>query len=204
VRVQFGEYTYDGDAREVRQSNERLHLTPKAFELLGILIRERPRAVSKQELRDELWPEVVVEEANLKNLVVEIRSALGAAAVRTVHRYGYAFNSSDEAATLAARLVHPGDIYKLRFGDNIIGRDKVCSVILGTPGVSRRHATIHIAPDGITIEDLGSKNGTWKNGKRLESRVELRDGDHIRIGGLSMVFRSTAAADSTVTVDENL
>jgi len=202
VRVRFGEFTFDGAARELRRLNEPVHLTPKAFDLVQILLRERPRAVRKEELRDELWPDVAVEEANLKNLVVEIRGVLGAGAVRTVHRYGYAFAGSAEAPIASARLVEPNAVNPLREGANVIGRDDVCSVIIRAAGVSRKHAAIHVAGDRVTLEDLGSKNGTWRNGIRVVGSQELADGDCIRIGGVTMIFRTTPGTDSTVTIDD--
>lgn len=204
MRVQFGEFIFDSETREVRRSDVRVHLTPKAFALLEMLIGERPRAIRKEELRDRLWPNVVVEEANLKNLVVEIRGVLGPGAVRTVHGYGYAFDSSDELPNIAARLVVEGArIQKLKAGENVIGRDDDCSVMIDVAGVSRHHAKIRISHERVTLEDLGSKNGTWKNDERVNGSVELRDGDRIRIGRVSMTFRSNATAESTVTIEED-
>jgi len=64
-----------------------------------ILVRTRPRALSKADLQDRLWPDTFVVEKNLANLVSEIRQALGESPqgsgfIRTVQRYGYAFNES--------------------------------------------------------------------------------------------------------------
>ena len=203
MRVQFGDYTFDDSTRELSRLDEPVHLTPKAFELLQILIRERPRAVSKDELRDSLWPDVVVEEANLKNLVVEIRGVLGAEVVRTVHRFGYAFAGAAETPVTTARLISEGGIHRLREGANVIGRDDTCAVVIRAAGVSRKHATIHIARGRVTLQDLGSKNGTWRNDVRVIDAQELADGDHIRVGGVKMIFRSTPAADTTVTIDDS-
>jgi len=201
VRVQFGDFTFDGDARELRHRSDCLHLTPKAFDLLGLLVRERPRAVSKDQLREELWPDVTVDEANLKNLVVEIRSVLGGGAIRTVHRYGYAFEAVAEGPRTPNRLVASSGVYPLNDGENVIGRDNSCSVVLQAPGISRRHAVIRLSPSAATLEDLGSKNGTWRNDERVEQPQELRNGDRIRIGGVEMVFRTTAT-ESTATIND--
>ncbi|HEX9162598.1 MAG TPA: FHA domain-containing protein [Thermoanaerobaculia bacterium] len=202
MRIQFGDYIFDNDAREVRRGIERLHLTPKAFDLLDILVRERPRAVTKQELQDRLWPDVIVDDANLKNLVAEIRSVMDAEAVRTVQRYGYALSLSDDAHDVAARLIDGDRIHKLKAGENIIGRDDGCTVVLASSGVSRRHAAIRIAGDRATLEELGSKNGTWHNEERVVGSTELRDGDRIRLGGVRMTFRSKIAAENTMTIDD--
>ena len=70
--------------------------SPKAFELLGTLVMDRPKVLSKEVLQQRLWPETFVAEANLSNLVAEIREALGDRArtplfIRTAHGFGYAF-----------------------------------------------------------------------------------------------------------------
>ena len=199
MRFEFGEFVFDDEARALTRNGETVRLAPKAFDLLAVLIAERPRALRKQELQDRLWPDVVVEEANLKNLVGEIRAALGDEPwIRTVHRYGYAFASPPNATVerAAARIVCADRIHRLREGENLLGRDDDCAVILDFVGVSRHHARITVRDGGATLEDLGSKNGTWRNDERVEKAADLRDGDAIRLGSLTVVFRSSP---STVT-----
>ena len=104
MRIQFGEYTFDSDSREIRRDDGRpVHLTPKAFDLLHSLIAECPRAMSKAELRERLWPDVVVAEANLKNLVAEIRAVLGGDVIRTVQRHGLRGRHGPEGQALPVR-----------------------------------------------------------------------------------------------------
>jgi len=203
VRVQFGEFVFDSDARELRRLDIPLHLTPKAFDLLQLLIGERPRAVRKDELRERLWPDVVVEEANLKNLVAEIRVVLPPGSIRTVQRYGYAFEAADasEPAT-PARLIQGDRIFHLKSGENVIGRDDDCAVILDFTGVSRHHARIRVSADRTVLEDLGSKNGTRRNNEPVTVPVDLQDGDRIFLGAVSLVFRCTPRAESTATINE--
>src|SRR6059058_1073095 len=107
VQVRFGEFIFDSSSRVLSRRGEAVHLAPKAFDLLQVLIEERPRAVRKEQLRDRLWPDVVVDEANLKNLVGEIRAAFrDEKVIRTVPRYGYAFAGSVEApAPRTGRLI---------------------------------------------------------------------------------------------------
>jgi TolB-like protein/DNA-binding winged helix-turn-helix (wHTH) protein/Flp pilus assembly protein TadD len=76
-----------------------IRLTPKAFDLLGALLETRPRALSKAEIRDRLWPQTFVTEATLASVVSELRGALGDDAkeprfVRTVHGHGYSFSGT--------------------------------------------------------------------------------------------------------------
>jgi Tol biopolymer transport system component/DNA-binding winged helix-turn-helix (wHTH) protein len=104
VRICFGPFTLDLESRQLSNTGEEIHLEPKAFELLSALVIERPKALSKADLQERLWPGTFVAEANLSNLVAEIRAALGDPArapkfVRTVHGFGYAFCGE---ATLSA------------------------------------------------------------------------------------------------------
>jgi DNA-binding winged helix-turn-helix (wHTH) protein len=200
VQVRFGEFVFDTASRELTRRGEAVRLAPKAFDLLQILIEERPRAVRKQELRDRLWPDVVVDEANLKNLVGEIRAALGVEKViRTVPRYGYAFAARGSPPETAARLFQGDRVHRLNDGQNVIGRDDDSTVVLDFTGVSRHHARITVEHGRFSLEDLGSKNGTWKNETRVREAVELRDGDRIRLGGVSLTFRSSTRSRTTVS-----
>jgi eukaryotic-like serine/threonine-protein kinase len=96
VRICFGPFMLDLESRQLTNAGEEIHLEPKAFELLSALVLERPKALSKADLQERLWPGTFVTEANLSNLVAEIRAAVGDPArapkfVRTAHGFGYAF-----------------------------------------------------------------------------------------------------------------
>ncbi len=69
-----------------------------------------------------------------------------------------------------------------------IGRGTDCELRLEDTGVSRRHAEIRVGPEGVTVTDLGSTNGTSVNGKAIGSR-ELYDGDRLALGTTTMIFR---------------
>ncbi len=69
-----------------------------------------------------------------------------------------------------------------------IGRGSDCELRLEDTGVSRRHAEIRVGPEGVTVTDLGSTNGTSVNGKAIGSR-ELFDGDRLALGTTTMIFR---------------
>jgi predicted ATPase/DNA-binding winged helix-turn-helix (wHTH) protein len=95
-QYRFGEFVLDSDTRQLLRAFEPRHVSPKAFHLLEVLVSSRPRVWSKRELQDLLWPDTTVVEANLPNLVAEVRAALQddpqqPRYVRTVHRYGYGF-----------------------------------------------------------------------------------------------------------------
>ena len=87
-------------------------------------------------------------------------------------------------------------------GDNLLGRGLDASARIGSATVSRRHARIVLAAGGATIEDLGSKNGTYLNGRRLGGPATVVNGDAISLGSVRLVFRAVSATDSTQTSAE--
>src|SRR5260221_14688662 len=94
--VRFGDCVFDAGTRQVLRAGKRVHISPKAFQLLETLIERRPNAVSKEELQEILWPSIYVSDANLPNLVADLRSELGdnppsARIIRTGQRFGYPF-----------------------------------------------------------------------------------------------------------------
>ena len=94
--IRFGDCSYDPHRRELRRGGAAVEVTTKAFDLLGILIDSRPRVLTKNELKDRLWPGIAVGDTSLAKLVTELRQATSDDArephyIRTVHRYGYAF-----------------------------------------------------------------------------------------------------------------
>ena len=182
-------------------------LSPKAFQFLELLLRERPRAVPKQEIHERLWPTSFVSDASLARLANEVRAAIGDDAkapkyLRTIHRHGYAF-SGDEAPephatrrATACRLVWADRQIPLVAGENLLGRAGDARVVIDLARVSRHHARIVVTGTRAVLEDLGSKNGTSLRGRPLTAPAELSDGDEICIGSALLVFR-TSAGDST-------
>ena len=214
-RIGFGPFILDEDTRELRNGAETLHLTRKAFELLTFLLEERPGVVSKTALQERLWPKTFVSEANLPILIAEIRGALGDTArkptfIRTVHGVGYAFcgtasiaESRPGSAAVPSSpcwLVSKTRQVALHDGENVIGRDPAGDVWLDGRGVSRRHARILVQGTNATVEDLGSKNGTWVGKERLKSKRVLADGDQIRFGAVIVTFRLWSAGETTDSV----
>lgn len=76
----------------------------------------------------------------------------------------------------------------------IVGREQGCDVVINDRQVSRQHAKFTQTPQGITVEDLGSKNGTHLNGKPIDRPVLLKDGDVIQIAlAEQLIFISSDA-----------
>jgi DNA-binding winged helix-turn-helix (wHTH) protein len=201
----FGPFRLDSDARRLLRRGEYVHLSRKAYDLLEYLVAARPRVLSKAELKERLWPGTFVLEANLSNLVSEIRSALEddrrqPRFVRTVHGVGYAFcGEADDEAVPAESTGSPRDSLcwlicgdcrvQLREGEHLIGRHPASPLSIESPTVSRHHACIRVAGDEAVLTDLGSRNGTYVQGKRIEAPVALADGDEIRVGSIAFRFQ---------------
>jgi DNA-binding winged helix-turn-helix (wHTH) protein len=214
VRVICDDWVLDTATRQLARGAATVHLSPKAFDLLTTLLLARPRALSKAELLVRLWPEALVSEATLVSLIAELRSALGDPArqpryVRTVHRYGYAFcgvaseevpsRSPGSGLPASARLLLDGRELALPSGAHLLGRVPEASVWIDSASVSRHHARITVSDAGSSIEDLGSKNGTFLNGTRVTGIQPLRDQDEVRLGRVRVVFRAFTASASTET-----
>jgi len=190
------------DGREVR-------VTRKAFELLSILVEHAPRALTKAELLDRLWPKTFVSDDALARLVSDLRVTIGDSArrptmIRTIHGFGYAFaaeifNGDRHPAKTSCELTWASQIFPLGEGENVIGRDPDVSVTLNGAIISRRHACV-IVKDGLAqVEDLGSKNGTLVDNERLTARRALQDGDVITVGDYELTFKIVTDDVPTVT-----
>lgn len=124
--------------------------------------------------------------------------------IRTVFGYGYAFageatTESDAHAASVYYLFHGTMQHRLLEGENIIGRDSEATVVIDALGISRRHAIITVHAARMSLEDLGSKNGTFLNGKRIRGRVPLGNGAEVRLGLLKAHVRALSSDGTTVT-----
>jgi DNA-binding winged helix-turn-helix (wHTH) protein len=154
------------DARRLVSDGRDLHLTPKAYDLLSVLVDAAPRVVTKTELHSRVWPDTFVSDATLTGLIKEVRYALGdtgseGPVLRTARRVGYAIAIPVERGVLRQSttqwLIADGRSFCLPEGITVVGRDPGCGVRLDTPGVSRRHATITVADERATISADGQR-----------------------------------------------
>lgn len=201
----------DAGARLVRRDGSDILLAPKAFELLLILVGNRPNAVTHEQLHAALWPGVHVSETSLAALVTQLRKALGDTSgegrvIRTLHRVGYAFigdavvtGQVSANETPVCRLIWRGQSIPLRAGESVIGRDRACAVHIDADSVSRQHARLRLAGGEASLEDLGSKNGTWVGGDRIHGAVPLVDGTTFRLGSEPVRFELAALEPPTKT-----
>ena len=201
MRLRFGNLVFDAQRRELRRGEAQLPLTPKAFRLLEMLIEARPSPVPTATLYDGLWPDVAVEAGNLHTLISELRTTLGdRSLIRTVHRVGYAFTgaTSGEESARYSLLLGEEEI-PLHSGANGIGRDPRDRVVINVPEVSRHHARITIHGTRITVEDLGSKNGTFVGRRRITEPTDIAAGDEIFVGTIRLRLVELDALAPTAT-----
>jgi DNA-binding winged helix-turn-helix (wHTH) protein len=201
MRVQLGDHTFDGGRRLLLRGGEVAPLSPKAFELLALLVEHRPRAVSRAQIGSRLWPDTSVSPVNLPVLVAELRRALGEKGrgpglLRTLHGFGYALDvpSAPEASH---SLFWGTRELALSAGENVLGRQGADVIALPDSTVSRRHARVTIAGEGAVVEDLGSRNGSFVNDRRISAPVSLADGDRLKLGSVQLKYRSISGATTT-------
>jgi len=214
MTFRFDRFTLDADTRRLLRDADEVHLSPKAFQLLQLLVENRSRAMSRADLQKELWPTTFVLDTNLASLIKEIRRALEDTAetprfIRTVHRFGYWFIGTLQddpvarpatSGTVRYWLVWTARQIPIDAGEHILGRAPDASVWIDVPGVSRQHARLVIDDQGGTVEDLGSKNGTFVGDQPVTSPRRLCDGDQIRLGPVVITFRIPPPVGSTDTV----
>lgn len=214
VRISFAEYSLDTDTRQLLRGAREVHLSPKAFELLRVLAENRPRAVSKQELLEKVWPGVFVSDASLARAVSEIRDAIADHSrsdgfLQTVHGFGYRFATTgviDLSATtdrpasgVACWLIGQDVEVRLPDGDHIIGREDGVTVKLDSSKVSRHHARVVVRGRSVSLEDLGSKNGTFVNGVPISGVTFLKPGDELQVGPVRLQLRVDEGPGNTLT-----
>jgi hypothetical protein len=192
-QVSFGPFTLDVQGAELRKDGERVALRPKCFDVLVYLVESGGRVVSKEELMERVWSDVVVNDGTVTRTVAELRSALDDRFVETVARRGFKFAG---AAPLARSgefaLVHGTRQHVLTEGEHLIGRGADVAIPVYDAGTSRHHARVFVNGDTLTIEDLASRNGTFVNGKPVAGVIALHSGDEIRIGSDRLVVWSRA------------
>ena len=209
MKIRFADCTLDLDARQLVRGGSDVHLPPKAFELLKLLIENRPRVLQKTELIERIWPGVFVSDASLAKVVSRIRRAIGqrddSGIIRTVHGCGYAFAAElddhpaepERDRSAACRLVCGRREFPLANGEHIVGRDASASIRLDSPKVSRQHARLTVRGVSVTVQDLGSKNGSFVRGIRVTAPRTLQPGDDLRIGPFALVLQVADYSGST-------
>src|SRR5215471_1893763 len=93
------------------------------------------------------------------------------------------------------RLQYRGTLFPIRSGEVILGRSSYASIVVNNPLASREHAVVRSSGGRLEVADLGSKNGTYVNGKRLEGPCLVDVGDIIKIGTDAIEIARISAQD---------
>ena len=206
VEPQLGQMSCDERAVRVR---------PRAMELLACLAASGGDVVSRQQLIDQVWRTSFVSDNVVSQVVTELRQALGddarrPAYIQNVPRRGYRLVARVtylEGEALgggpASQFTLASDLatHALRPGENLVGRGSGADIRIDLSEVSRSHARIVVEGSAVTIEDLGSKNGTFVNGKRISGLQPLAEGDEVRFGSPAARFRFGTSGDATRTAE---
>lgn len=147
---EFGPFHLNVRERSLLREGEQVPLTPRAFETLLVLVRNRDRVVEKQELLDTLWPDSEVEENNLSQSISAVRKALGEKTgeqkyIKTITRRGYRFVAAvrevrADGAAMAAEGQDPSLPGADAYQGIIIGLDAEPSVAQETPQIEGRQS----------------------------------------------------------------
>ena len=207
VTYRFGPFLLLPDARRFERDGSPITLTPKAFDLLVALVRHHERALAKDEILSLVWPGSIVEEANLAQQVLLLRRALGDYCdhVATIPRFGYRFTAeiveetsgSPAFASSSHCLVWDGREYPIREGITVIGRGDDADLRIPLPSLSRHHARILVRGLEATLEDLGSRHGSWRGTLAVKEPTLLASGDEIRLGTAKLVYCMVMPNDTT-------
>ncbi len=93
----FGSFVLDVDRGALLRDGEEVKLRPKAFDVLRYLVEHRGRVISRDELLDAIWPDVVVTEDAVTQCLIDVRRAIGDTSqrkIRTVTKRGYVFEET--------------------------------------------------------------------------------------------------------------
>lgn len=106
----FGEFQLFADERMVMRGETRVHMTPRVFHLLLILVENAGRLVTKETLLEQVWPDSFVEEGNINSTVSRLRKTLGEKAnenafIETIPKVGYRFVANVELEDETKRVV---------------------------------------------------------------------------------------------------
>jgi DNA-binding winged helix-turn-helix (wHTH) protein len=204
---------------QISRDERLVRLRPRAMDVLTCLAAAGGKLASKRDLIDAVWHTEHVSEHALTQVIAELRAALeddsrNPMYIENVPRRGYRLVAAvtpvaesvapAREASVPFRLQGDGGDYSLNQGANLIGRASDADICIDRTAVSRAHARVVVTGTTATIEDLGSKNGTYLNGARLQRPAVLTNGDDIWIGRSVARLRFVVEGEPTVTEHSEL
>ncbi len=223
----LGEWLVEPRLNKLSRNGQTVQLRPKLMDVLAYLASRPGGVVSKEEILESVWSREFIAESALTRTIAELRKTLGDDAgeprvIETISKRGYRLIARVEHVneSVAARSEEPArsrspsstgnhtcrlcwgeQEIPLSEGESVIGRSTEAVVRISSSRVSRRHARIVVTGGRAVLEDLGSKNGTYLRGHRIQRPVELSDGDEICFGRDFVVFHFCYPAGTTLTDD---
>jgi DNA-binding winged helix-turn-helix (wHTH) protein len=204
---------------QISRDDRVVRLRPRAMDVLVGLAAAAGKLASKRDLIDAVWRTEYVSDHALTQVIAELRAALeddarNPAYIENVPRRGYRLVATvtplaptvppAREPSVPFRLQGDGGDHSLKQGANLIGRTADADICIDRTAVSRAHARIVVTGTTATIEDLGSKNGTYLNGARLEQPAVLTNGDDIWIGRSVARLRFVVEGEPTQTEHSEL
>ena len=198
--------------RRILRDGEERPLSRKAFDLLVVLVDQRPKVVSKDKLIQKIWADTFVADANLAILIGDVRAALGDNAkeprmIKTHHRVGYSFAADVTEVSAAAHAEDgPPSLWLLPTGASCCSRAELRSAATpaatssSTTRASREHAVLTVTDGQLTVADRD--NGTRVDGRKLTDTSVVRSGQRITFGTVEATVLGRSDADSTMTAFE--
>ncbi len=209
----LGEWVVEPLLGRLTRGGTTIGLELKVMDVLLCLAMKPGLLVTRQDLIDTVWATEYISDNTLTHAIAELRSALGDDAkspsyIETIHRRGYrllvgAFEHHDTPSPVSGKsscffVVTGNRSVRLRSGDNLIGRIPWAAVTIDSLQVSRRHACIVVDGSTAILEDLGSRNGTYLNGRPIEAPAHVEHGDRIGLGSHLVLLQ----LDATLTTEE--
>ncbi len=224
----LGPYVVKPSVGHVERGDAVVRLRARVMDLLVFFAQHPDVVLSPQRLLEGVWGTTFVSHSALTRTIAELRGALGDDAdhpwlLETISKRGYRLLARPsftaplpndagnhqhapaapvtEAPAPPERLWLKGDSLSLALpiGRHIIGRDVTAAIVLASPWVSRHHAAIEVTADGATLEDLGSRNGTFLDGRQVTGPVSIGHGEAIQIGSTRLVAYLVAPDLPTVS-----
>lgn len=193
----LGHWMVEPTLDRISHEGREVRLRPRAMDVLTALAFAAGELVSKRSLIDEVWRTEFVSDHALTQVIAELRAALGDDAgspsfIENIPRRGYRLvapvipvvesSVTNLGVSMPFKLETEDGSRALAQGQNVIGRTEEADICLDKTEVSRCHAMITVQGTTAVIEDLGSKNGTFVNGRQLDGPTTLNNGDEIWIG----------------------
>ena len=207
---EFGPFRLDPLKRRLLRDGEPLKLTPKAFDLLLVLVEERGRTIAKDELLERVWAGTIVEENNLNQNITALRKTLGDSRqesqyIATIPGLGYRFvaevredegegftqrrkeDAKEEVAVAASGPARPSRAF--RYGLLILVPLIVGALVFA---YYRREKTPEVAISSIMVLPLENLSRDEAEEYFADGMTDALIGDLARIGGLHVISRTSS------------